>query len=94
MGTDRTGKLIIRPRAVARNEYMQFNSCMSLATSGRHGAHAASKFNFLGRFDRLVSGGLPKGKPVPAVVIAIVSILQITGLLKFAEVVVVDPESV
>lgn len=104
MGTDRAGKLILRPWVVARNEYMQLNNYISLTTSGRHGAHAPPKFNFLGQLDRLVFDDFPKGEPVSvapqlqgparqAVAIAIVSIRRITGLLEYGEVVVVDPKS-
>lgn len=85
MGTNRAGKLTLRPRAVARNEYMQLNNYLFLTTSGCHGAHAASKFNFLGQSDWLIFAGFPKGKPsqprlnqgrvYQAVVLAIVSIL-------------------
>lgn len=104
MGTTSAGKLIRRSQAVARNDYKQLDNCISLTTSGRHGAHAPPKFNFLGQFVRQVLNVFPKGEPVSvapqpqvpayqAVAIAIVSILLITGLLEHGEVVVVDPAS-
>ena len=47
MGTGRAGKLMLRPWAVARNEYMQLNNYTSLTTSGTCRAHMASESNFL-----------------------------------------------
>lgn len=104
MGTTCAGKLIPRPQAVVRNEDKQLDNYMSLTNSGRHGAHAPPKFNFLGQFDRLVLNVFPKGEPVSvapqpqgpslsSLAIAIVSILRTTGLLEYGEVVVVDPAS-
>jgi hypothetical protein len=63
MGTEKAGKSILRPWAVARNAYIQLNNHCSLTESGRHVAHTAAKFNFLGQLSQTGIDGFPKGNP-------------------------------